>query len=36
MKPPIVVRPLTEDERRHLAGKLRFKPAFTVRRCQIL
>ena len=36
MKPPIVVRPLTDEERRHLEGGLRSKHAFTVRRCQIL
>ena len=36
MKPPIVVRPLTEEERHHLEGGLRSKHAFTLRRCQIL
>ena len=35
MKPPIVVRPLTEEERHHLEGGLRSKHALTLRRCQI-
>ena len=36
MKPPIFVRPLTEEERDHLEGGLRSKHAFTLRRCPIL
>ena len=36
MKPPIFVRPLTDEERHHLEGGLRSKHAFTLRRCQIL
>ena len=36
MTPPIVVRPLTDEERCHLEGGLRSKNAFTVRRCQII
>jgi transposase len=36
MKPPIFVRPLTDEERRHLEDGLRSKNAFTLRRCQIL
>ena len=36
MKPPIFVRPLTEEERHYLEGGLRSKQAFTLRRCQIL
>jgi transposase len=36
MKPPIFVRPLTDEERHHLKEGLRSKHAFTLRRCQIL
>jgi DNA-binding CsgD family transcriptional regulator len=36
MKPPLFVRPLTEEERHHLESGLRSKHAFTLRRCQIL
>lgn len=36
MKPPIFVRSLTPDERKHLEAGLRSRKAFTVRRCQIL
>src|SRR5262249_47507743 len=36
MKPPLFVRPLTDEERYHLEGGLRSKKAFTLRRCQIL
>jgi DNA-binding CsgD family transcriptional regulator len=36
MKPPLFVRPLTDEERHHLAGGLHSKYAFTLRRCQIL
>jgi DNA-binding CsgD family transcriptional regulator len=36
MKPPMFVRPLTDEERRHLEGGLRSKHAFTLRRCQIV
>ena len=36
MKPPIVVRPLSDEEGCHLEGGLRSKKAFTVRRCQIV
>src|SRR5919204_3524642 len=36
MKPPLFVRPLTDEEHRHLAGGLRSKNAFTLRRCQIV
>src|SRR5436309_8900932 len=36
MKPPLFVRPLTDEERHHLEGGLRSKKAFTLRRCQIL
>jgi transposase len=36
MKPPIFVRPLTDEECCHLEGGLRSKKAFTLRRCQIL
>ena len=36
MKPPIFVRPLTDEERHHLEGGLRSKHAFTLRRCHIL
>ena len=36
MKPPLFVRPLTEDERLALDKALRSKESFTVRRAQIL
>jgi len=36
MKPPIFIRPLTDEERHQLEGGLRSKHAFTLRRCQIL
>jgi transposase len=36
MKPPLLIRPLTDMERCHLEGGLRSKNAFTRRRCQIL
>lgn len=36
MKPPIYVRPLTEDERQRIEAGLRSSDAFTLRRCQIL
>lgn len=36
MKPPLFVRPLTDDERCHLESGLRSKNAFTLRRCQIV
>ena len=36
MQTPLVVRPLTTDERLTLAAGLRSAEAFTVRRCQIL
>ena len=36
MKPPLFVRPLTDEERHHLEGGLHSKKAFTVRRCQSL
>jgi hypothetical protein len=36
MKPPIFVRPLTDEERCRLTDGLRSKKAFTLRRCQIL
>ena len=36
MKPPLFVRPLTEEERCHLEGGLRSKQAFTLRRCHIV
>ena len=36
MKPPLFVRPLTDEERRHLESGLRSRDAFTLRRCQIL
>lgn len=36
MKPPIYVRPLTDDERRRLEDGLRSTQAFVLRRCQIL
>jgi transposase len=36
MKPPLFVRPLTDDERAALRAGLRSPDAFTLRRCQIL
>lgn len=36
MKPPLFVRPLTDEERHHLEDGLRSKQAFTLRRCQIV
>jgi transposase len=36
MKPPMFVRSLTPDERKHLLSGLRSRKSFTVRRCQIL
>src|SRR5947209_9254445 len=36
MKPPLFVRPLTEDERAALRAGLRSPDAFTLRRCQVL
>jgi transposase len=36
MQAPLVIRPLTADERGTLAAGLRSSEAFTVRRCQIL
>jgi Winged helix-turn helix len=36
MKPPLFVRPLTDEERHHLEGGVRAQKAFTLRRCQIL
>jgi transposase len=36
MKPPIFVRPLTDDERAALDAGLRSADAFVLRRCQIL
>ena len=36
MKPPLYVRPLTDDERQALQAGLRADSIFTVRRCQIL
>jgi transposase len=36
MKPPLFVRPLTEDERVALRAGLRSPDAFTLRRCQVL
>jgi hypothetical protein len=36
MKPPIYVRPLTDDERAALCEGLRSADAFVLRRCQIL
>jgi transposase len=36
MKPPIVVRPLTDDEQAALDAGLRSADAFVLRRCQIL
>jgi transposase len=36
MKPPLYIRPVTDDERAALKAGLRSSEAFTVRRCQIL
>jgi len=36
MKPPLFVRPLTDEERHDLEVGLRSKHAFTLRRCQIV
>lgn len=36
MKPPIFIRPLSEDERRQIQAGLRSSDAFVLRRCQIL
>lgn len=36
MKPPMFVRPLSDDERQALKAGLRSAEAFTLRRCQIL
>jgi transposase len=36
MRPPIFIRPLTDDERAALQAGLRSPDAFTLRRCQIL
>jgi transposase len=36
MRPPIRLRPITEDERQRLEAGLRSKDAFVLRRCQIL
>jgi transposase len=36
MKPPLFVRPLTDDERQQLRAGLRSADAFVLRRCQIL
>jgi transposase len=36
MKPPLFIRPLTDEERHDLERGLRSKNAFTLRRCQIL
>jgi transposase len=36
MKPPLFVRPLTDDERAALRAGLRSPDAFTLRRCQVL
>ena len=36
MKPPLFIRPLTDEERHQLEGGLRSTHAFTLRRCQIL
>lgn len=36
MKPPLFVRPLTDEERAALRAGLRSPDAFTLRRCQIL
>jgi transposase len=36
MKPPLFVRPLTDEERAALRAGLRSQDAFTLRRCQVL
>ena len=36
MKPPIFIRPLSEDEQRQVQAALHSSEAFVVRRCQIL
>src|SRR3954447_26690505 len=36
MKPPLFIRPLTDDERAALRAGLRSPDAFTLRRCQVL
>lgn len=36
MRPPIRLRPITDDERQQLEAGLRAKEAFVLRRCQIL
>jgi transposase len=36
MKPPIFIRPFTEDERQQVQAGLRSSDAFVLRRCQIL
>jgi len=36
MKPPLLVRPLTDEERAALRAGLRSPDAFTLRRCQVL
>jgi len=36
MKPPVYLRPVTDEERAALEAGLRSHEAFTVRRCQIL
>ena len=36
MKPPIFIRPFTEDERQQVQAGLRSSDAFMLRRCQIL
>jgi hypothetical protein len=36
MKPPVYIRPVTDEERAALEAGLRSPDAFTVRRCQIL
>ncbi len=36
MKPPIFIRPLTQDEQRQIQAGLRSSDAFVLRRCQIL
>src|SRR5215469_418321 len=36
MKPPIFIRPLTEDEQRQVQAGLHSSDAFVLRRCQIL
>src|ERR1051326_2359268 len=36
MKPPLFIRPLSEDERHQIQAGLRSKDSFVLRRCQIL